>query len=134
MSQPASSPSVLPPPDPPSFAAVGALIGDPIRAAILLRLTDGSRRPASELAPPPPAPPPPRPPPPPPPPPPRPTLRLCLDWTERRHHLGGHLGAALAGMMMEAGYLRRRVGQRVVDITPGGAAFLARELSMDLTP
>jgi DNA-binding transcriptional ArsR family regulator len=36
--------------EPPSLAAVGALIGDPVRAAILLCLTDGSRRPAGELA------------------------------------------------------------------------------------
>lgn len=33
-----------------SLAAVGALVGDPVRAAILVHLTDGSRRPASELA------------------------------------------------------------------------------------
>ena len=37
-------------PEPPSLAAAAALIGDPVRAAILLHLTDGSRRPASELA------------------------------------------------------------------------------------
>src|SRR5450755_949781 len=36
--------------EPPSLATLGALIGDPVRAAILLELSDGSRRPASELA------------------------------------------------------------------------------------
>ena len=36
--------------EPPSLAALGALIGDPVRAAILVSLMDGSRRPAGELA------------------------------------------------------------------------------------
>lgn len=61
----------------------------------------------------------------------RPPLRLCLDWTERRHHLGGHFGAALARALIEAGYLRRRPGERAVDVTPRGAAFLRRELAID---
>lgn len=33
-----------------SLTAMGALIGDPVRAAILVQLMDGSRRPAAELA------------------------------------------------------------------------------------
>jgi DNA-binding transcriptional ArsR family regulator len=32
--------------------------------------------------------------------------RGCLDWTERRMHLGGSLGVAIAGAMLEAGWLR----------------------------
>jgi len=32
--------------------------------------------------------------------------RACLDWTERRLHLGGPLGVALTGAMLEAGWLR----------------------------
>ena len=35
---------------PASLAHLGALIGDPVRAAVLLHLSDGSRRPAGELA------------------------------------------------------------------------------------
>jgi DNA-binding transcriptional ArsR family regulator len=62
----------------------------------------------------------------------RPLLRLCLDWTERRHHLGGHFGAAFARGLFDEGYLRRRLGQRIIDVTPRGAAFLRRELAIDL--
>ncbi len=63
----------------------------------------------------------------------RPLLRLCLDWTERRHHLGGHFGAAFARALFDKNYLRRRPGERVVDVTPRGVAFLRRELAIDLT-
>ena len=62
----------------------------------------------------------------------RPLLRLCLDWTERRHHLGGRFGAVLARALFDAGYLRRRSGERIVDVTPPGAAFFRRELSIDI--
>jgi DNA-binding transcriptional ArsR family regulator len=63
----------------------------------------------------------------------RPLLRLCLDWTERRHHLGGRFGAAFARAMFNAGFLRRRQDGRIVDVTPPGAAFLRRELAIDLS-
>ncbi|MHB1059421.1 MAG: metalloregulator ArsR/SmtB family transcription factor [Rhodanobacter sp.] len=33
--------------------------------------------------------------------------RSCLDWTERRMHLGGPLGVALTSAMLQAGWLRR---------------------------
>lgn len=33
--------------------------------------------------------------------------RACLDWTERRMHVGGALGTALADGMLGAGWLRR---------------------------
>jgi DNA-binding transcriptional ArsR family regulator len=33
--------------------------------------------------------------------------RSCLDWTERRMHLGGPLGVALTTAMFDAGWLRR---------------------------
>jgi DNA-binding transcriptional ArsR family regulator len=46
--------------------------------------------------------------------------RACLDWSERRSHLGGALGAALLGMMIERGWLRRGEG-RVLRLTPAGA-------------
>ncbi|MEI7035440.1 helix-turn-helix transcriptional regulator [Fulvimonas yonginensis] len=32
--------------------------------------------------------------------------RSCLDWTERRLHVGGPLGVALTGAMLDAGWLR----------------------------
>ena len=62
----------------------------------------------------------------------RPSVRLCLDWTERRHHLGGHLGAALALMMTDRGFVRRRPEERIADLTPPGAAFLRQNLGVAL--
>lgn len=55
----------------------------------------------------------------------RPLCLACLDWSERRHHLGGALGAALLEQLCERGWARREPG-RVVAFTPRGEkAFLA---------
>ena len=40
----------------------------------------------------------------------------CTDWTERGHHLGGALGAAIMASLVERGYVTRSAGTRVVDI------------------
>ena len=50
----------------------------------------------------------------------RPICRLCLDWSERRAHLGGALGAALLDLMTERRWLRREEG-RVIRFSPAGA-------------
>src|SRR3954471_5114988 len=50
----------------------------------------------------------------------RPICRLCLDWSERRAHLGGALGAALLDLMTERAWLRREEG-RVLRFSPAGA-------------
>ena len=46
--------------------------------------------------------------------------RPCLDWSERRPHLAGSLGAALCAHSMDQGWTRRIQGTRAVDITPKG--------------
>jgi DNA-binding transcriptional ArsR family regulator len=51
----------------------------------------------------------------------RPLCRACLDWSERRSHLGGALGAALLDHVIAAGWARRGDG-RVVRFSPAGAA------------
>ena len=51
--------------------------------------------------------------------------RRCLDWTERRYHLGGALGAALARRCFEAGWLRRPDDDRVIRPTLKGARAFA---------
>jgi DNA-binding transcriptional ArsR family regulator len=43
----------------------------------------------------------------------------CPDWTERRPHLGGALGAALLAAMLDQGRARLRPGERAVDLQPG---------------
>ncbi|TEA78794.1 ArsR/SmtB family transcription factor [Allopusillimonas ginsengisoli] len=46
--------------------------------------------------------------------------RPCLDWSERRPHIGGALGAALCQCYFDKGWMRRAAGGRVVTITPNG--------------
>jgi len=53
-------------------------------------------------------------------------VRACPDWTERRSHLAGALGAAVAARVVDLGWVRRRPHGRGLDVTPTGAAELAR--------
>ena len=46
--------------------------------------------------------------------------RPCLDWGERRHHLGGALGTALLERIDELGWARRGEQSRVIAFTPPG--------------
>ena len=50
----------------------------------------------------------------------RATCRACLDWGERRHHLGGAYGAALLDRIFALRWAARAVGSRVVTFTPAG--------------
>lgn len=54
----------------------------------------------------------------------RPLCRPCLDWSERRPHVAGRLGALLCVHCLERGWLRRAQGSRALDITPAGAVAL----------
>jgi DNA-binding transcriptional ArsR family regulator len=47
--------------------------------------------------------------------------RRCLDWTERRPHLAGALGAALLSRMLAGGWVARRRGTRALRSTERGA-------------
>lgn len=49
----------------------------------------------------------------------------CLDWTERRFHLGGALGAAVTCALMDRGWYRRGVARRVVEVTEKGRKGIA---------
>jgi len=46
--------------------------------------------------------------------------RACLDWSERRPHLAGALGAALCTRRFEASWIQRIGGTRAVTVTPKG--------------
>ena len=54
----------------------------------------------------------------------RPLCRPCLDWSERRTHLGGALGAAILEALLALRYARRDPAGRTLRISPRGAAFL----------
>ena len=49
----------------------------------------------------------------------------CLDWSERRDHLGGALGAALAQELQQRRWIERRKHSRAVRITGAGEQGLA---------
>jgi DNA-binding transcriptional ArsR family regulator len=46
--------------------------------------------------------------------------RTCLDWSERRPHLGGAVGAALAQRCFALGWIERVNNSRAAAITPSG--------------
>jgi hypothetical protein len=46
--------------------------------------------------------------------------RPCLDWTERRPHIAGRLGAVLCRHCFDQGWIRRVDGTRAVTVTPQG--------------
>lgn len=50
--------------------------------------------------------------------------RPCLDWSERRPHLAGRLGALLCSHCLERGWLLRRAGSRALQLTPRGSLAL----------
>lgn len=50
--------------------------------------------------------------------------RRCLDWTERRDHLGGALGTAIYRRFLELHWISRDRNSRVVRLTPLGARHL----------
>lgn len=50
----------------------------------------------------------------------RPMCRACLDWSVRRAHLAGSLGAAILDKIVAEKWARRPTGSRVVEFTPPG--------------
>jgi DNA-binding transcriptional ArsR family regulator len=58
--------------------------------------------------------------------------RPCLDWSERRPHLGGALGAALLDACLSQGWVRRGERPRLVCITPKGKQILGERLGVRL--
>ncbi|MFN3501509.1 MAG: ArsR/SmtB family transcription factor [Allorhizobium sp.] len=56
----------------------------------------------------------------------RPLCRGCLDWSERRTHLAGSLGAALLSHFLDRGHARRVEESRIIRFSPEGERrFLA---------
>ena len=56
----------------------------------------------------------------------RPLCRTCLDWSMRRPHLAGTLGAATLEAILRHGWARRAAGSRVLAFTPVGERAFAR--------
>lgn len=56
--------------------------------------------------------------------------RRCLDWTEKRHHLAGALGAAICDKFLDLRWITRAKGTRIVYLSPSGRRELAHFLSL----
>jgi DNA-binding transcriptional ArsR family regulator len=54
----------------------------------------------------------------------RPPLRPCLDWSERRPHVGGQLGARLLEALLARGWVRRRRDTRALLVSDEGERAL----------
>jgi DNA-binding transcriptional ArsR family regulator len=61
----------------------------------------------------------------------RPLARGCLDWTERRAHLGGVAGARLCERLLAERWVVRIGTGRAVQVTPAGRTGLRDLLGID---
>ena len=59
--------------------------------------------------------------------------RTCIDWTERRQHLSGAVGAALAKAFLARAWIARIPDSRALTITTGGRRTLS-ELGLACPP
>jgi DNA-binding transcriptional ArsR family regulator len=57
--------------------------------------------------------------------------RPCLDWSERRPHLAGTLGAAVADTMLERDWVTRVPQTRALRVTDAGREGLREALGLD---
>ena len=60
----------------------------------------------------------------------RPLCRACLDWSVRRNHLAGALGAAVLDQVFERGWATQKRGSRVLEFSRIGEAGLKRVFQM----
>ena len=47
----------------------------------------------------------------------RPLCRTCIDWSERKNHLGGSIGAAVLSHMIDEGWATRAEGARALYVS-----------------
>ena len=63
----------------------------------------------------------------------RPLFRCCTDWTERRPHVAGALGAALLDHYQRERWLLPVEDSRKLVVTPAGKSAFARVFDIDTT-
>lgn len=60
--------------------------------------------------------------------------RLCLDWTERRPHLAGPVGAAITGRCFDLGWMERMKDSQAVVVTVRGRRGFRETFGVDAAP
>ena len=58
--------------------------------------------------------------------------RPCLDWSERRSHLAGTVGAAICSQSLAKGWIRRIDGTRTINITPKGVRAFREQFGVTI--
>jgi hypothetical protein len=61
----------------------------------------------------------------------RPLFRCCTDWTERRPHIAGALGATLLRHYFENGWLGRIENSRKLVVTPRGRQMFVKVIGVE---
>jgi hypothetical protein len=59
------------------------------------------------------------------------SCRLCLDWTERRPHIAGAVGAAITKRYFDLGWLERMNRSHAVVVTPVGRRGFLKTFGID---
>jgi DNA-binding transcriptional ArsR family regulator len=62
----------------------------------------------------------------------KPSSKACLDWTERRPHLVGPLGAALLTRLTDLRWIARIPDTRAVRVTHAGAMAIERQFGITI--
>ncbi len=58
---------------------------------------------------------------------------ICVDWTERRHHIGGALGSAICQRFFELAWIEKAADSRAVKITHAGVEGLQSIFGIEWT-
>ncbi len=58
--------------------------------------------------------------------------RACMDWTERRPHLAGSLGASVLQLLVRKRWVIRNANDRALRVTPEGVREFRRRLGITL--
>jgi DNA-binding transcriptional ArsR family regulator len=63
----------------------------------------------------------------------RPVVRTCLDWSERKFHVAGGLGAALLKLMIDEDWIRRKRDSRELIITSKGTREIEKRFRISVS-